>query len=179
MGEMYQVVIAWFALAAGGMTLYYGAVISGMYKNSLMDYFRHYGEDRPISPLFRFLVVAGLLCICLMLLVSELVDPRSYLYRVFPPSVFTMLALMAFGAAFLVRRQPVLRESLPRWYSDLMHLATRQERRQIAFAWLRISWRLRWRLNGDQASFYVWAELVRLTVIYGAYDPDNPWSRWT
>jgi hypothetical protein len=67
---------------------------------------------------------------------------------------------------------------LPRWYFDLLRRATRQERRHIAYAWLRIPHKMRWRLNGDQASFHVWADTVRITVFYGARDPDDPWELW-
>ena len=48
----------------------------------------------------------------------------------------------------------------------------------MAFAWLRIPRRMRWRLNGDQKAFEVWVELLRLTVIYGAFDPNSPWDVW-
>lgn len=85
---------------------------------------------------------------------------------------------MAFISDFIVRRHPDLREALPRWYFELLRNATRQERRFIGFAWLRIPRRMRWRLNGDQAAFRTWADTVRITVIYGAYDPNNPWTMW-
>jgi len=113
------------------------------------------------------------------MLVPQLLAPASFVYRLFPPLVFVVLAVILWGGSLVVGQQRDLRESLPRWYSTLLRIATRQERRQIAYAWLRIPRGMRWRLNGDQASFHVWVELVRLTVIYGAYDPDSPWDQWT
>lgn len=166
-------------LFAGGATIYYGAVISGMFKNPLMAHFRRYGEDLNLYPVCRLLAAAGLFCLMIAMLMYNIMQPTSYFYRLFPPSLFLILTIIFFGANLLIRRQPTLREALPVWYHDLMHNSTRQERRQLAFAWLRVSYRLRWRLNSDQSSFRVWAELVRLTVIYGAYDPKSAWDNWT
>jgi hypothetical protein len=169
----------WFLFfATGGATLYYGAIISGMFKNSLMAYLRHYGEDEPIYPVCRLLAAASAFCLMTAIVMYHSVMPSSYLYRLFPPETFEVMALAGLVANLLIRRQNDLRQALPRWYFTLLHETSRQERRQLAFAWLRIPFRLRWRLNGDQASFYVWSELVRLTVIYGAYDPDSPWDHW-
>lgn len=166
-------------LFSGAATFYYGAVVSGLYKDPLMARFRRYGENEPPSPLVRFLNAAGGCCLALALLMPVLAAPHSYVYRVFGPLVFVVLALIAFGGGALVGKQPALRHALPRWYFELLRTASRQERRQIAYAWLRLPRRLRWRLNGDQASFRVWADMVRLTVIYGAYDPNSPWDIWT
>jgi hypothetical protein len=37
---------------------------------------------------------------------------------------------------------------------------------------------MRWRLNSDQKAFGTWADTVRMTVTYGARDPDDPWVTW-
>jgi hypothetical protein len=163
----------------GGATIYYGVVVSGMYKNSLLAYMRRYGEEQPIYPICRLLAIGSTFCVMTAVLMINTVVPTSYLYRLLPPETFEIMAVAGITANLLIRRQARLREALPRWYCDLLGQTNRQERRQIAFAWLRIPLRLRWRLNGDQASFQVWAELVRLTVIYGAYDPESPWDHWT
>jgi hypothetical protein len=97
----------------------------------------------------------------------------------FAPLSFTVMALMAFIGYLITRRYVYLRELLPHWYFTLLRNATRQERRLLAFAWLRIPRRMRWHLNGDQAAFEVWADMVRMSVIYGARDPDDPWVLWT
>lgn len=173
-------VFMWFMFfAAGGATLYYGAIVSGMYKNSMMAYLRRYGEELPIYPVCRLLAAASVFCLTTAILMYNSVAPSSYLYRLFPPETFEVMAVGGLVANLLIRRRAGLRDALPRWYHDLMRETSRQERRQLAFAWLRVPPRLRWRLNGDQASFHVWSELVRLTVIYGAYDPDSPWDHWT
>jgi hypothetical protein len=158
--------------------IYYGAVVSGIYKDPLMGHFRKYGEEHRVYPLCRFLYAFGGAAFILAVLLPVLWTPQSYLRRMFPPAFFLVLAFIAWGSALLIYRRPVLREVLPLWYFFLLRNASRQERRQIAFAWLRIPRRMRWRLNGDQKAFDVWVELMRLTVIYGAFDPNSPWDRW-
>ena len=111
-------------------------------------------------------------------MVSMLIANTPLFQTSFAPVIFVVFAFMAFGASLLARQKPVIRESLPRWYFELLRTTTRQERRTLGYAWLRIPWRLRWRLNGDQVAFGVWVDMVRLTVIYGAHDPNNPWELW-
>jgi hypothetical protein len=165
-------------LITGGATLYYAAIISGLYKDTLLATFRAYGEEQRYYPLFRFFVAAGTCCVLVALMLRNLAANTSYFQTSLAPLSFGVLALMSFVAAFLVRRAPTLREALPRWYAYLLNEASRQERRFIGFAWLKIPPKMRWRLNGDQQAFMVWADMVRITVIYGAYDPDNPWRMW-
>jgi hypothetical protein len=157
---------------------FYGAVVGGIYKDPLLARFRAYGEERRPYPVCRFLEVAALWCVLIAILLGTLTSPYSYWRSAFPPLILLVLGAMSFGTSLFVRRQPALREALPRWYYDLLHNANRQERRFIGWAWLRIPRKMRWRLNGDQAAFHVWADMVRITVIYGARDPDDPWAVW-
>ncbi len=159
-------------------SLYYGAIISGLWKDPLMAHFRDYGAEHRVYPLCRFLEWTGLAAISGGLFSGDALAPYSYIGATFAPLAFFVVAILAFIGDFIVRRHPDLREALPRWYFELLRNATRQERRFIGFAWLRIPRRMRWRLNGDQAAFRTWADTVRITVIYGAYDPNNPWTMW-
>ncbi len=170
--------IAALALTSTGALVYYGALVSGIYKDPLMAHFRAYGLERPYRPICRFLDTLALWS----LLLSSLLDSITAIHRtstnLYAPVIFLALSFMAFGFSLLARRYPVIGMALPPWYNDLLRNSSRQERRQIAFAWLRIPRLMRWRLNADQASFHVWVELVRLTVFYGARDPDDPWAIW-
>jgi hypothetical protein len=166
-------------VTSGGATLYYGAIVSGIYKDSMMAHLRKYGEERRVLPICRFLNVVGVYCLSLALIIPILSNPTSYTYRLLPPVVFVVLAVIAFGASLAAMQNPLIREAVPRWYHELLSSTSRQERRHIAYAWLRIPRRLRWRLNADQRAFSAWADLVRLTVVYGAYDPASPWDLWT
>jgi hypothetical protein len=170
----------WILLAVtGSATTYYAAIVGGLFKNSLLAQFRKYGEEQRVYPICRLLNVAGATSLALAMLIPRLAAPFGYYRRLFPGAVFTLLALTLWGASLLVYQRPALREALPFWYFDLLRTASRQERRHIGYAWLRIPRAMRWRFNGDQQAFRVWAELVRLTVIYGAYDPESPWTIWT
>ena len=167
--------VVWLlTLGLSGYALYAGAVASGMFKDPLMSRFRVYGEERRIYPICRFLEAAGLASLMLSMLIAN----TPLFQTSFAPVIFVVFAFMGFAASVIARPKPVLRESLPRWYFELLRTTTRQERRTLGYAWLRIPWRLRWRLNGDQAAFSVWVDMVRLTVIYGAHDPNNPWELW-
>ena len=167
--------VGFLTLIASGALIYYGAVVSGLYKDPLMARFRLYGEERRYYPICRFLDTLAVWS----LMMSSMLDALTARHRsswIFAPVIFLTLTLLAFGSSLVARQKPVLREALPHWYYELLDAATRQERRQIAYAWLRIPRRMRWRLNGDQPSFRVWADMVRITVFYGARDPDDPWA---
>jgi hypothetical protein len=167
-----------FLFASIAATIYYGAVTSGVYKDPMMGQFRRYGDERRVYPVCRFLYAFGAMCFVMALLIPATWTPQSYLRRLLPPVFFLTLAMIAWGSSYLILQRPFLRESLPRWYFYLLRYATRQERRQLGFAWLRIPRKMRLRLNGDQKAFEVWIELMRLTVIYGAFDPNSPWDVW-
>jgi len=143
-----------------------------------MSRFRQYGEERRPYPVCRFLEVACVFCFLLGLMVRIVTSQSVVFQDSLAPLSLWVLAGMLLASSLFIRRRPVLRESLPRWYYELVKVATRQERRFLGFAWLRIPRKMRWRLNGDQAAFKVWADMVRITVIYGARDPDDPWALW-
>ncbi|GAB4571651.1 MAG: hypothetical protein Kow0077_08900 [Anaerolineae bacterium] len=160
---------AWvFGLGLLGAVFYYGAILLGLYKDSLMAQFRRYGEEPQIYTLSRFFLALG----GLMLFITPLIPGRM-----------TGLALVTMGVLFLLlayaaARIPALRDALPRWYTSLLQVTNRQERRAIGYAWMRLPLRTRLRLNGDNYAFQIFVDEVRLTVIYGARDPDDPWKAW-
>lgn len=173
-----QTMLVFFVTGIWVTTFYYGAIISGIYKQPLMTHFLRYGEERRTHPLLRFLVATGGWCMTCSAGLGAF-DKISTISTLSGLSLsFTVLGVMSFCGAFLVNQRPELRESLPMWYAQLLHESTREERRLIAYAWIRLPRRLRWRLNGDQASFRVWVDLVRLTMIYGARSRDDPWKVW-
>jgi hypothetical protein len=151
-----------------GAVLYYWAILGGLYKDAMMGNFRRYGEERRMYPLERFLVALGALFLFLAVWI-----PGALV-----TSVLAALCIFAISSAYMVSRVDSLRGSLPRWYFSLLQETTRQERRAIAYAWLRLPFRTRLRLNGDSYAFRVFIDEIRLTVIYGARDPDDPWVAW-
>ncbi|MCD4686788.1 MAG: hypothetical protein K8S97_12705 [Anaerolineae bacterium] len=165
-------------LLAGTTTFYYGAITAGLIKEPLLDYFRQYGVSDPMHPLVRLLIAGGAFSFSLSFVVPTLFV-SGFFANLLPSFVFTVLALMFEVGALLVFHQKTLRSALPLWYARLLQESSRQEQRHIGWAWLRLPRSMRRRMNGDQRAFRIWSDLVRLTVIYGAYDPESPWHRWT
>jgi hypothetical protein len=171
------IAVAFLTVVATGVLIYYSAVVSGLYKDSLLARFRVYGKEQRHYPLCRFLGVLGWWSLMMASMVDAL-TVRTRDANASAPAVFLMTGLLALTGSLVARQKPALRESLPRWYFTLLRTADRNERRRIAFAWLRIPRRMRWRLNGDQKAFGTWTDTVRITVTYGARDPDDPWATW-
>ncbi|MBN1681463.1 MAG: hypothetical protein JW966_14375 [Anaerolineae bacterium] len=178
MFELSPLVVWLFTLGAGAAMFYYGAIVTGILKDPLLARLRRYGDENRPYPICRFFEAAGAWSLSLALMVNSLTQPGSYSRDAFPPMIFFLTAITIFGASIAFRRHAILRESLPRWYAELLNQSSRQERRFIAFAWLKIPRRMRWHLNSNHAAFQVWADTVRISVIYGAFDPDSPWDVW-
>jgi hypothetical protein len=169
------IAVASLTVCASGALLYYAAIVSGLYKDPLLARFRVYGKEQHHYPVCRFLDIFSAWCLMMASMLDAL-TVRTRHTNDFAPALFLILGVMALGMSVSARRKPVLREALPRWYFTLLRTANRHERRRIAFAWLRIPRRMRWRLNSDQKAFGTWADTVRMTVTYGARDPDDPWA---
>ncbi len=164
-----ELCMAWLLwMAAFGAMLYYGAILLGLYKDPMMAHFRQYGEERRIYPLSRFIFsLSGVLFMTGLMLPGSTIE-----------ALLLILSLIGIVASFGISRTPHVQAALPRWYQDLLDITTREERRAIAYAWARLPLRTRLRLNGDSYAFQVFVDEVRLTVIYGARDPDDPWATW-
>jgi len=157
------------------------AIVGGIYKDPLLARFRRYGpeeDERRFTPLVVLLALSGAWCISGITVLRSLSRYGALVSTNSPTTILVVLAFMAFGAAVFVNNQGYLREALPVWYYQMLQTATREERRFIAYAWLRLPRRMRWRLSGDQRAFGVWADMVRIAFIYGAYDPNSTWDRW-
>lgn len=164
-----DVCIAWlFGLGLLATVFYYGAILLGLYKGSLMAQFQHYGEERKVNILSRFLLALGL----------GLLVIAPYFAGAMSTVAFVTLAFLILLSSYMATRIALLRDTLPRWYYALLQVTNRQERRAIAYAWSRLPLRTRLRLNGDNYAFQLFVDEVRLTVIYGARDPDDPWETW-
>lgn len=155
-------------LVLWGVLSYYGAILGGWFKDPMMAQFRRYGPPEPYYPLTRFLLVLGMVCV-----IGAPAIPNSWL-----GAVFFVLGLFIVISSLAAYRLRGVREVLPLWYFRLQKDTSREERRAIAYAWLRLPLRTRLRLNGDHYAFQTFIDEVRLTVIYGARDPDDPWEMW-
>ncbi len=171
------IAVALLTLFTTGALLYYAAIVSGLYKDPLLARFRAYGKEQRHYPFCRLVEIFSVWCV-MMASMLDAMTVRTRNTNSFAPALFLIAGVVALGVSFAARRKATLRELLPRWYFTLLRTANRHERRRIAFAWLRIPRRMRWRLNSDQKAFGTWADTVRMTVTYGARDPDDPWATW-
>ncbi len=169
--------IGFLIVIATGALLQRASVAFGLFKDPLLARFRTYGPETPFSPLARFLNMLGVWSLLVASMLDTLTTYRHTSWGYAPVICFSVM-LMAFAGSVITRNSDSLRHALPPWYGELMQQTTRQERRHLAYAWLRIPRKMRWRLNADQASFRVFVELVRLTSYYGARDRDDPWAIW-
>lgn len=156
----------WLAvLALVGAALYYGSMLGGWLKEPIMAHLRHYGGERAVRPLLRFLVALGTLYLVLFPVLASALTGAGVV------ALLLLTALVSLGVGWSPWRQ-----ALPRWYARMLDETTYEERRAIAFAWFRLPFRTRLRLSGDTRAFGIFLDEVRLTIIYGARDRDDPWT---
>ena len=141
------------------MTLRSFLIVMGTYKDPVLASFEHYGEERVFSP-FLTLVVWTILFIYFAL----------FLY-IQAGVLFTLgLILGAFIAALRERleewhhRYHSAFRIFPRWYFELVQRTDREERRRIAYLWLRLPLQTRLLYNARSEYFHQWVDLVLLSI---------------
>lgn len=134
-------------------------VVLGLYKEPILRSFEVYGEERLYNPLL-LLVLWSLVLVWLMI-------------AIFVDTVFALFLFVLALPLFSYLDQPIKRFMhnhpgfflrFPRWYGELVTRANREERRRIAYLWLRLPLRTRLHYNARDEAFYQWAELVLLTI---------------
>lgn len=136
-----------------------GLIVLGIYKEPVLRRFETYGEESPYSP------ALGLLCWSIIFtayLMVSLLNVGAVL--------FLLIFLLApFSVVYnhsqaIVRQYPSLFTFYPRWYSDLVDRTSRDERRRLAYLWLRLPLRTRLLYNARDEFFNQWADLVLMTI---------------
>jgi hypothetical protein len=134
-------------------------VVIGIYKDPILHSFEKYGVETVYSPLIM-LVVWSVACF--------LVTLFFYL----PPSnVLLVGILLLIPLAWLRRmyeraldRNSLLFRRLPGWYYDLAQRTNREERRRIAYLWLRLPVQTRMIYNARTEYFRQWVDLVLMSI---------------
>ncbi len=134
-------------------------VVMGLYKEPIMRQLEHYGEERPYSPLLQLIVWSIILfALCIVILFNS-------------NSAIMLFVLLSFPGLWLywqirdsVLSYPDIFLVYPRWYHQLNASTTREERRRLSYMWLDLPPRLRLLYNARDDAFYLWAELVMLSV---------------
>lgn len=141
-----------------GATIRALLVVLGLYKDPVLHTFEAYGEERFYNPLFSFIVWGSVFTAFVMgvyfglnvigLPIMLLALPAAYLYP--------------FARRF-VQARPQWFARYPRWYQRLKHITEREERRHLAYMWLRLPPGTRLIYNTRDEYFLQWCDLVLLT----------------
>lgn len=134
-------------------------IVLGWYKDPILRQFERYGEERIYSPFvafvlwctgfvfFAFIAYFGVTHILLVVLAMAV--PFSYFYPILKRQV---------------ESKPDLFMMYPKWYGRLMQMTEREERRRIAYLWLRLPAGTRLLYNTRDEFFHRWTDLVLLTI---------------
>ncbi len=139
-------------------------IVTGIHKGPLLNLFEKYGDAEDnfyITP--RALFWSGVLTFSLRGVFSGLI---------YIPSRWEILgALLAASGYFYTRLSPEVKNirlslpALPFWYNELRERTTREERRRLAYMWLRLPLRTRLLYNTHDRAFFVWADLVIMATL--------------
>jgi len=133
-------------------------VVVGIYKDPILASFEVYGDEKIYSPLYNLIlwsiafvylalflyVGSGILLVALFLAI-----PLSYFYRLYQR---------------LLQEHPDVFRRLPGWYAELVVRTDREERRRIAYLWLRLPVRTRLLYNARSEFFLHWVDQVLMTI---------------
>ncbi len=134
-------------------------VTMGTIKDPILQSFEVFGEEQHYSPSLWLVVWTGA-----TLYLS--------LFLYFPAGQVVMLGVLV-GLAISGLAEPVhrLRErynlhfkNFPKWYHIMVERTDREERRRIAYHWLRLPARTRWLYNARTELFWQWVDQVLITV---------------
>lgn len=141
------------------MSLRAALVVAGLYKDPVLASFEIYGEEKIYSPLL-WLFIWGVLTAYLSLFLF--LDA---------PIVFTLglvtslpLSMLRGYAEELVDARAKFFRRFPKWYHTLAARTSREERRRIAYLWLRLPARTRSLYNARHERFDQWVDLVLMTI---------------
>jgi len=134
-------------------------IVLGLYKEPILNTFEVYGDERIYSPMFR-LVLWTVVFVWFSLILLAGFDAVGLL---------TLILLLPLTSVYqrivpLIRNNPGLFMRFPAWYYWLIEHTTREERRRIAYLWLRLPLRTRLLYNARDEYFRQWVDLVLMTI---------------
>lgn len=134
-------------------------ILAGLHKGPILNLFEKYGDgEHHFQPVLVFLLWGGVL-----LWAGS--DVGSRLINI--PSIVGSIGIILLVLAYIFAQLPVhvrfaANSSLraPTWYHRLYTYTGREERRQIAYMWLRLPLRTRLIFNSNDRAFFQWADLI-------------------
>lgn len=141
------------------MTVRAFLIITGSYKDPVLASFEVYGDERIFSPMFSFLAWG---------------IGFTYLMLFWYINLGTAYSLGLIAVIFLgIFREPFMNilykyhESFrifPFWYHELTQNTNREERRRLAYLWLRLPRKTRMVYNTHTVFFWQWVEQTLVTI---------------
>lgn len=135
-------------------------IVIGVHKDPILRSFEKYGEESRYSPFIVMIIWASLFIAYHM--VIFLPSPGLF-FMVLVVSAVLVNAMFINPSSFFARLRPLF-DRFPRWYVELSRRTTREERRRIAYLWLRLPIRTRVLYNTHDFYFFKWADLVLLSI---------------
>ncbi|MEQ8675382.1 MAG: hypothetical protein RLP44_10785 [Aggregatilineales bacterium] len=140
-------------------------VMIGMHKAPLLALFEKYGDDENhFYPLPRMMLWLGIFLISTQLAFSEIFNLPSFIMAV---GVFLVIIVYMVSNFIPDSVREYLQEfpPFPPWYHDLRARTERDERRRIAYMWLRLPLRTRLLFNSNNRAFFQWADLIIMATV--------------
>jgi len=141
------------------MTLRAFLIVVGTYKDPVLASFENYGEEKIFSPIYSLTVWA-----------IAFVYISLFIYfqagMMFAIGLLILVPIASFREYFedaLYKYHTQFR-MLPRWYFELVQRTDREERRRIAYLWLRLPLQTRMIYNARSEYFHQWVDLVLLSI---------------
>lgn len=138
-------------------------IFIGMYKSPLLQLFEKYGDDENhFFPLPRMLFWLGIA-------MATGADAISWI-GFWVPEVVGIIGFLFMFLSYAVTALPIhLKQPLdtfpplPTWYHRLRVETSREERRRIAYVWLKLPPKTRLLLNSNDHAFFLWTDLIILS----------------
>jgi hypothetical protein len=139
-------------------------IIVGWYKAPVLRQFEKYGDEESVYySLPAFLGWSGVLIITGNLWVS-MVWGVVYPF-IFAGGLLVATAYLAYRFPDYLGQHPGMFITHPRWLHDLHRRTTREERRRIAYMWLRLPARQRLVYSSDDRAFSYWVDMIIISTI--------------
>lgn len=137
-------------------------VLAGWLKGPILRLFEKYGDEEPFYyPLPGMLIALSVFVLALGVWVAPFV--RAFYLPAGPALLIFLLGVVAWDRREAARSYPQIFMAWPRWIHELREYTTRDERRRIAYNWLRLPLRTRLHYNSDDRAFMLWADLLVLS----------------
>jgi hypothetical protein len=155
--------MTWFVIVATlillGLMIRSWLIVLGLYKDPIFNVFERYGEERLYVPLVSLILWTGAFSLFVLVTFFGVQMLAIPLFFAALPAAYLYPYFRRF-----VRRHHDWFMRYPRWYQRLQHMTEREERRRLAYMWLRLPAGTRLIYNASDQYFEQWRDLVLLTI---------------